>query len=433
MCVDSFLVVFFGCVEASWRFVDTLEDEVVQCNRSLIARACATQRRTVFMGMLLYEVKAIAQIIAEEIHEDDIPSCYDAHKTHLVDHESLETHVDRWRANGSQDGVVPIVLALPHCLALLTRECPILFVGCIGLRHHRGDFLGSRPTTQQLASFRAAATVQPIRDLRRFASVDDGLNLTVLDSYPFYVLLDCVRATSFLRDLKQVKEAAEAWAAVIANGGLESKETIIQRLQVAGRETIRKARVKLDLLACLLWREFFWSCVCLQECQLSLFIDASPQRLGQELFAVSYEIWHQGECHRRFMPAVQPLGKTALEKVYTILWMLFLKFGPDISRLSDACANVRAIVSDLGTERLVAYHPNCLGTFFECIGYPVEQPPSRLLDCNRLFPRAIYISGWRHMWDNILQSILRACDFFLSFITKLKAAAMHSFGDICLS
>jgi hypothetical protein len=167
---------------------------------------------------------------------------------------------------------------------------------------------------------------------------------------------------------------------------------------------IRKARVKFDAYSMLLFRAFFRTLL-LSNVAFNLYIDASPQWRGTELFAASFDLLVQGVHdyfrHRLFpQVCIGPLVHTALGKACALLWMVWLMTGPDYYYVQAFLASVYAIITDLGTERIVVNLSDVLPEFFVHIGCKV---PADFVRGVYLFPFAIAISGWHHTFDGLVR------------------------------
>ena len=113
-----------------------------------------------------------------------------------------------------------------------------------------------------------------------------------------------------------------------------------------------------------------------------IFLDASLQERGRELFAASFDLVCRSApefCQRRYFAGVR-IGHdllSALGKTIALLWQIFLQIGPDFNLMRQFCSSVAGICSDLGTERLIARGADILIDFFNFIGAPVPGSTSR--------------------------------------------------------
>ena len=103
---------------------------------------------------------------------------------------------------------------------------------------------------------------------------------------------------------------------------------------------------------------------------------------------------------------------TALGKACALLWMVWLMTGPDYYYVQAFLASVYAIITDLGTERIVVNLSDVLPEFFVHIGCKV---PADFVRGVYLFPFAIAISGWHHTFDGLVRYGLCSLAWFDPF------------------
>ncbi len=73
---------------------------------------------------------------------------------------------------------------------------------------------------------------------------------------PCHRVIQWLKATSYLRDLSKSQETSDAFAQIMCEGGPETIEEVKQRVPRLNREIIRKARVRLDAVAMLMFGAF---------------------------------------------------------------------------------------------------------------------------------------------------------------------------------
>ena len=155
---------------------------------------------------------------------------------------------------------------------------------------------------------------------------------------------------------------------------------------------------------------------------IMIFIDASPQWRGVELFAGSFDMISHGifrYCARRLFPQIQigPLLYTVLGKCFALLWQVWLVAGPDIGRMRAFTDRVRSFCTDLGAERSVFKVPDLLPDFCRHIGVAV---PRSYVRRQFLFPNAMLVTGWHHVFDGVVRFGMFSLKWFPSFLNKLK-------------
>ena len=244
----------------------------------------------------------------------------------------------------------------------------------------------------------------------------------IKNSLPVCALLELIEATRTLKKLRDAPQAKHAWAKVFAREtGIPIADLLAKDSSLC-YECLRRGRIRLDSVAMLLWRRWFAS-IDLEDINLYLFVDGSPQWRGRELFAVSFDmIQHKNgdkQMVRRLCPVLQ-LGRdvmSAAGKLLALLWMLFLLVGPNPSRYMKVLERIRSITSDLGTERKMAHMNDMAPEFWKFLGCR----PADVLRREWMFPRALQAPGWSHIWDNLIRLGLSSLHWFPGFLAALKA------------
>ena len=191
-----------------------------------------------------------------------------------------------------------------------------------------------------------------------------------------------------------------AFAPLLARGGPETAEQIRARIQPVRPQTLRHARVRLDMVDMLLSRAFIRSMEVAQY-HVFLFADASPQRIGWVMFASTMWIFDDSsKVFDRLLPLVllKRSQLKAIDKIIALLWQLWLVAGPRPKNLCRLLQGVRGIVTDMGTEFAIADAPGIQGSFFNRLGLK-----SPVRNTEFLFPNALAIRGWRHMLDLVIR------------------------------
>lgn len=245
------------------------------------------------------------------------------------------------------------------------------------------------------------------------------------------------------QDLKQqraAEQSARKHARLFSARSGIPEERILADLEFVSGRLLVKSRFRADCVANILHRQW-WAGVSAsgQPISVHLFIDASPQWRGVELYATSLDIFVQGRLFRRLAPLVS-LGKTQLGfegKLAGLLWQLYLLAGSSFAALQRLCSCVRSITTDLGTERLLSESAACIPAFCATM-FPAEPLPAVGADDNFLFSRCMHIPGFRHMIDNIIQKALASLRAFPGFLVKLQSVVKFlrndlNIGEICRS
>ena len=116
---------------------------------------------------------------------------------------------------------------------------------------------------------------------------------------------------------------------------------------------MRKARVKIDMVACLLVRDYWKEMVAARRHWSScVFTDSSPQWRGKEMIVTSIELHGNPFIDPPFqlmLPLIH-IGSDMLGlagKTFALLWQCFLLVGPSWSRLLHFTERVISFTTDL--------------------------------------------------------------------------------------
>ena len=87
-------------------------------------------------------------------------------------------------------------------------------------------------------------------------------------------------------------------------------------------------------------------------------------------------------------------------KTFALCWQLFLSFGPTVGHLRAFLLACRGLVTDMGTERLLADRPDILKEVYEWMNPRFRFPPREIGAHAYLFPKALAAPGWQHAIDS---------------------------------
>jgi hypothetical protein len=154
-----------------------------------------------------------------------------------------------------------------------------------------------------------------------------------------------------------------------------------------------------------------------------LFIDASPQWRGRELFASSFDLFTFADTvlfqHRLLRQISIGINLySAFGKTCALLWQIFLDVGPRYGEIRSFCNSVRSICHDYGAERLVPAQPDFLIPFLRSLHVPI---PTNARAQEFLFPFALSMPGWLHQIDGLIRFGLCSLIWFPFFLKVLKA------------
>jgi hypothetical protein len=279
--------------------------------------------------------------------------------------------------------------------------------------------IGKKPSSKMIRRFLQKRPVDEVQPPSPQTIVAPKLN-----SLPVDVFIEWIHATRFQKQLRNVKDVYAAWTKIMKRRFRLTDEQIAAEHEHVCYTQLRKARVRLDSVAMLLFRCFFAGLTVATSYNIYLFTDGSPQWRGTELFATSFDLITTGSGEwvhsRRLMPVLK-LGiymATACGKCFAILWKIFLIVGPSFNRIRLFLSRVRSITSDMGVERMIVDLPDVFIQFCHLVGIPV---PVGASPCTRLFPRGIQAPDWMHIFDILLRRGLFAAPWFPCFLERLKA------------
>lgn len=280
----------------------------------------------------------------------------------------------------------------------------------------------SEPSKRKLALFMASegrassSSTAVVRQDRRF--IPHWANLV----HKAAQVVVWVRATRHLRDLRRTPECSADFAKLFAGAAGIPAEQLTSKLRMVSIELLRRSMARLDFVSMVLWRKVWAKMVAetLGDTHIYLFTDASPQWKGLEFFASSYDVFSGGAFARRLFPMVS-LDKSfmdAIGKTLAFLWQAWLLAGPGMESLMVLCSRVRAITTDQGVERFIVDFPGRLDEFFALVDPDYVCPA---VAHEFLFPRALAMPGWLHMWDLVIRRGLCGARFFPEWVRGLKA------------
>ena len=113
---------------------------------------------------------------------------------------------------------------------------------------------------------------------------------------------------------------------------------------------------------------------------------------------------------------------STLGKCVSLLWQIFLMFGPSYVAMRAICNRVGGLTSDLGTEKRISNYRDILIPFLKMLHVPVpkDAKPQRYL-----FPHSILSAGWYHLWDGVIRFGLCMLPWFKVFLRSLKALTKY--------
>lgn len=348
-----------GAVVGRWCLVPSLPDSDDRFSNLLFERATQEARHTV-LGYIVYErLQSIILQCPERLIQGILPH-------HLADTlgnllavpsgdvaaGEVRAVSDWFRIWGEQLKPVGYHISLftpwvAHQVVCSTGK--YFYCRAVSERMRRSKLLTSHPGKKTFKLFKSLAVglvrapaAPPAKRLKELASM-----------IPADLVIDWVRASLYIKNIKKADEACDAFARILARSGLQTRAELMCGLQRVNREVLRRARVRVDCCDMLLWREFFRT-LDLSTLDIFIFVDGSPQYRGLEMFATTLDLFISGSIpfHVRLLLPVIALRRDFLDqtgKTVGLLWQLFLVAGSLL--LQPLLFRVRAILSDNGVER----------------------------------------------------------------------------------
>ena len=216
------------------------------------------------------------------------------------------------------------------------------------------------------------------------------------------------------------------------------------------KDTLRRSRARLDCAAMLQRRLWYGE---QGPTYRYLGIDASPQRPGLEVLVTVERVirrsdvrgmapeqrWPMNVEQRRLPVSVLGHGRCGLaEKVQANVHQTWLEYGPSVAQVCAANADVRQILSDMGTESAIVDYPNVVA---QCVyrgqpkfgtrpplpplpalegGGPQASPSGQPVPAAGLYPMALAVPGMQHILDNVIRDTLRALPWWPAWQAQAK-------------
>ena len=225
---------------------------------------------------------------------------------------------------------------------------------------------------------------------------------------PVRVILEWLDASRDLKAIRDSNKAVDKFAKIIGRHLNLNPTSLVGELKRAPYNMLRKARIKVDCVAMLLWR-LFWSRVRLTSLCLYLWIDASPQRRGLEFLATSWDVFTVGAFRfRRKLPAIrlQRALFSASGRTTAMLWQIFLLVGPCARTFRIILASIRSITTDMGVESKIYEAADTSIMFLRYLGVAI---PRDVQPIQFLLPNCLQIPGWKHKADLWIKRGLSRC------------------------
>jgi hypothetical protein len=267
-----------GAVLADWCF----ESPISACDKqvSLLRRHAVALVRGAVKGFIQYHVREVVSLRREQILEDfGAQAILDLRRDKIVygsgagvGDSVLAEVVSAWRRRGAS---VPSVVTFSPKVALAvawgTWVC--MHVVALTSKTSRARVLGDAPTSRACSAF---ASQQDADYVRRPVNV----MMQTVNGAAADLVIDWLRASGFIKDIKKSVLCADAYARLFARRGVANRAELMLDLERINREVLRQARVRFDMFSMLLFR-LFWASLPLRTPNLYFSTDGSPQWRGQ--------------------------------------------------------------------------------------------------------------------------------------------------------
>lgn len=214
-----------------------------------------------------------------------------------------------------------------------------------------------------------------------------------------------------------------------------------------GGALLRRSRIRIDIAAMLWNREVY---VHTGPMYRYIACDASPQvSQSFEVFVTvervirrhdvagqSFDTVPAGSLSTRVLPLVTlGHGRCALEdKVAAHLHQTFLDYGPSVGHVVAACADVRQVMSDMGTEFGIANFPNVVGHVlgqarrWSGQAVPWSGIPGSL-ETPYLYPFALQVPGLLHIVDWLIRDTVQQLPWWAEWQSHCKRVLQFCHGQ----
>jgi hypothetical protein len=218
----------------------------------------------------------------------------------------------------------------------------------------------------------------------------------------------------FSRHLHSQSDAIEAVddaiGAVIDDDGL--KDTVQEwRTSTPSRNQLKRGRLHLDATTMNMERRYFADLIENRPDSVSsmhLYSDASPVSGTEVQGMVMDVVYITRLVCTMIMPGVALVSGMygVFSKAFALLWSLFLWVGPWERGLNYMLSKIRSLTTDMGTEHRLTEVPNLVPGFLKWLrGAAFDGVKAAIDYTSRLFPNALIISGWSHLFGNVMTSV----------------------------
>ena len=241
------------------------------------------------------------------------------------------------------------------------------------------------------------------------------------------VVFNAFKFSRHLKDLRQTHEALDD--AIECKVGDEELAANIKEkgTQNPHRSSILRSRMKVDATSmCLERRRFQYFFDHPDEVEsMHVWSDASPvPGGGSEVQGMVLQIMlASSEVLTTILPGVVLFYERyrLIDKVFALLWTLYLVVGPRLAMLRFVCNSIRTFTTDLGTEMNMSSIPDILPAFVAWLnGTSLDDLVDTVDHASRLFPNSATIGGWGHMFGNLMKHAANVVQTWPDIIWNLR-------------
>ena len=225
----------------------------------------------------------------------------------------------------------------------------------------------------------------------------------------------------YLRSVYDFGEAGTAWERFKTGGELEEPRS---KDRDPPRTRLQRGRQRLDLVTCLIERREYHAALANGEIYtIGLYTDGSPVK-GNEIQGLVMDVTYtDGRKDTVIMPGASlSYGHTdCINKTAALLFSFWLLFGPGEDTMRLALNLVRYVTTDGGIEIATTDAPNFLPAFLARMRGESPQTCKGLVKHGeRLFPLALKLYGWSHLWGNVMKTIGKSNEHWPSILEAAR-------------
>ena len=276
-----------------------------------------------------------------------------------------------------------------------------------------------QPASLQLATQHGDQQIQPL-----------GARAARYQPYGGLALLRFLELGGLIRDKSALARTSKAALFALYPGAGEQMWAELQATghRIPSKRVLLDAGIRMDAVANLLHRRKHAKMMRAEpatEVERHLSIDSSPSS-GMELLGIVVdEFTGLGEAvvHKKLPPVYLAHGfSTVLCKAMALLWSIWLVAGPGLDSMRAYCNSVKSMTTDWGGESNVAYLPDVLPVFMKMLQNSWKTPRHLHIEQDsRLFPCAVWVPGWNHLFSNMMNFCLSALPSWPGLLQQLKA------------